>query len=74
MKNTFFLAFFLLISSFQSFADTYYTGIDYTMIGIELGGEKAKPDATAIRLGASNNNMALEVHISPQMKLKISII
>lgn len=61
VKNKFLLAFFILISSFQCFADTYYVGLDYTMTGIELSGEKAEPDATAIRLGASNNNMALEV-------------
>lgn len=61
VNNKFLLASFLLISSFQCFADTYYTGIDYSITAIELGGEKAKPDATSIRLGASNNNMALEV-------------
>lgn len=61
VKHKFFFAAFLLISSFQCFSDTYYAGIDYTTASIELSGEKAKPDTTAIRLGASNNNMALEV-------------
>ncbi|MBU1308076.1 MAG: hypothetical protein KKE30_00920 [Gammaproteobacteria bacterium] len=61
MNSKFFFVVFPLISSFPCFSDTYYAGIDYTMTGIELSGEKAKPDATAIRLGASNNNMALEV-------------
>jgi len=61
VHNKFLLVFFLLISSFQCFADTYYAGIDYSITKIELGGEEAKPDTTAIRLGASNNNIALKV-------------
>lgn len=55
-----FLSLLLLGSSFQCFADTPYIGVDYLSTNIELSSEEAKPKATALRVGVSNNNMAFE--------------
>lgn len=59
MKNIFVLL-FLLITSFQCFADTAYIGIDYISTDIELGDENVKPNAAGLRVGVSKNNMAFE--------------
>ena len=50
----------LLTLSTQSFADSYYVGLDYMLTDIELASENAKPSAIAVRAGVSNNNMAFE--------------
>ena len=52
------ISFFVL--STQCLADTTYIGIDYALNDIELSSENAKPSATALRVGVSNNNMAFE--------------
>ena len=58
MKRT--LPLLLLSLSFQSFADSYYVGVDYMLTDIELSSENAKPKASKLRVGVSNNNMAFE--------------
>jgi len=50
----------LLTASLPSFADTTYMGVDYVLTDIDLAGESAKPNAAALRIGVSNNNMAFE--------------
>ena len=50
----------LLNTSFQCFADETYIGIDYMLNNIGFDDESAKPNATALRVGVSNNNMAFE--------------
>ncbi|MBB1386709.1 MULTISPECIES: outer membrane beta-barrel protein [Pseudoalteromonas] len=49
-----------LCASSQCFADTVYIGVDYVLPEITIASEDAKPKATALRLGVSNNNMAFE--------------
>ena len=49
-----------LCASFQCFADTTYIGVDYVLPEITINNADAKPKATALRLGVSNNNMAFE--------------
>ena len=51
---------FIFAASFQTKADTYYLGADYMLSDIEISSESAKPTATFLRAGASNNNMAFE--------------
>ena len=50
----------LLSTSFQCLADSTYIGIDYMQNDIGFDDESAKPNATALRVGVSNNNMAFE--------------
>ncbi|WP_085299558.1 outer membrane beta-barrel protein [Cognaticolwellia mytili] len=59
MNKAFYLA-LLFSTSFQCFADSVYIGIDYVLTDIELVDQSAKPKSTAVRIGASNNNMAFE--------------
>lgn len=56
-----FLPLFLLSASFQSFADSTYIGVDYMLNDIKFDDENVKPNATALRVGVSNNQMAFEV-------------
>jgi hypothetical protein len=50
----------LISASFQCLADSTYIGVDYVLADIELVDKSAKPKATALRIGVSNNNMAFE--------------
>lgn len=61
MNIKFLISFFLLTYTAPCFSDTYYAGVDYAMPDIKVSGESAKPAATAVRFGASNNNMAFEL-------------
>lgn len=58
--NKFFPLLFLSILSGQCHADTTYFGVDYVLTDIDIADENVKPNASAIRLGVSNNNMAFE--------------
>jgi outer membrane protein with beta-barrel domain len=58
--NKIFIPLLLLSTSFQCLADSTYIGVDYMLTDIKLAGENAKPSATALRVGVSNNNMAFE--------------
>jgi len=59
--NKIFLVLFLSVFSYQCQADSAYFGADYVFTNIEVADESAKPNASAIRAGVSNNNMAFEV-------------
>jgi hypothetical protein len=54
------LAISSLFLSTHCFADTAYVGMDYMLTNIDVSGENAKPHATSLRVGVSNNNMAFE--------------
>jgi hypothetical protein len=55
------LSLLLLCTSFQCIADSTYIGIDYMLNEIEFDDDSAKPKATALRVGVSNNQMAFEL-------------
>ncbi|MCJ8318440.1 MAG: hypothetical protein MJK12_02330 [Colwellia sp.] len=59
--NKTFLTLFLSILSYHCQADSTYFGIDYVLTNIEVADEIAKPNASVIRAGVSNNNMAFEI-------------
>jgi hypothetical protein len=58
--NKIFPLLLLLSAPFQCLADSTYIGVDYVLTDIELADQSAKPKATTLRLGVSNNNMAFE--------------
>jgi hypothetical protein len=66
------LSLLLLCTSFQSLADSTYIGVDYMLNEIEFDDDSAKPKATALRLGVSNNQMAFELQYLMNNNLNVT--